>query len=153
MDSKTYLIKVLRIFLLVSLPMSLLIGLLLTLFMGFRPGVFLVSPLFGSLAGLFAGFHLTRELKRETLEINQQNKDSQKGLPWYEEAILEQLHAERYIESEKLGAKRIFVPQIRGQVMGGHIELEVQTYWITISGPRGFIRILASTLDIKKIFL
>lgn len=116
-------------------------------------GIFIVAPLIGTLMGLFAGFHLIRDLQPETLEINQQNKDSQKGLSWYEEMILEQLHAERYIEIERNGTKRIFSPPIRAQVMGGKIELDVQPYWITVTGPRGFVRILSSTLDLKKIFL
>jgi hypothetical protein len=153
MDSKTYLIKVFRIFLITSLPVTLVVALLLGLIIGFRPGLFIVAPLIGTLLGMFAGFHLTRDLKTESFEINQQNKDSQKGLSWYEEAILDQLRAERYIETEKNGNKRVFTPNIRAQVMGGNVELEVNTYWITVTGPRGFIRILASTLDIKKIFL
>ena len=153
MDSKAYLIKVARIFLIVSLSVTILVAGLLTLFFGFRMGIFIVAPLIGTLMGLFAGFHLIRDLQPETFEINQQNKDSQKGLSWYEEMILEQLHAERYIEIERNGTKRIFSPPIRAQVMGGKIELDVQPYWITVTGPRGFVRILSSTLDLKKIFL
>lgn len=153
MDSKTHLIKVLRIFLLTAIPLSVVISLLLGFFIGFRPGIFIVAPLISTLLGIFFGFHLTRDLKMETLEINQQNKDSRKGLSWYEEAILDQLRAERYSEIERLGPKRIFGPRDLGKVMGGNIELEVNTYWITVTGPRGFVRILASTLDIKKIFL
>ncbi len=153
MDSKTYLLKVGRIFLIVSLPATLVVASILTIIFGFRSGTFVVSPLIGTLLGLFAGFHLIRDLKIETLEINQQNKDSQKGLHWYEEAILEQLAVERYEEIEKKGNIRVFAPNIRAQVMGGNIEVDVQPYWITVTGPRGFVRILASTLDIKKIFL
>ena len=153
MDSKAHLIKVLRIFLFTAIPLSVVISLLLGLFIGFRLGIFIVAPLISSLLGIFFGFHLTRDLKMETLEINQQNKDSRKGLSWYEEAILDQLQAERYSEIERIGQKRIFGPRNLGKVMGGNIELEVNTYWITITGPRGFVRILASTLDIKKIFL
>lgn len=153
MDSKAYLIKVFRIFLISSVPVTLVVALLLGLFVGFRPGLFVVAPLIGTLVGIFCGFHLIRDLQTESFEINQQNKDSQKGLSWYEEMILDQLKAERYIEIGKEGNKRYFSPQIRAQIMGGNIELEVNPYWITVTGPRGFIRILASTLDIKKIFL
>jgi hypothetical protein len=37
--------------------------------------------------------------------------------------------------------------------MGGEIKVSWTPYAISIDGPRGFVRILSSVLDLNKIFL
>ncbi len=113
----------------------------------------MVGAILGALASLGLSFYLVRDLKRETLEINSGNKDPRKGLSWYHDEIAQYLHSQRYQEIKTQNSKRCFSPPIMGQHMGGVIELEADAYSITITGPRGFIRILASILEIKKIFL
>lgn len=123
------------------------------LFFGPWKAGLMVGTILGALASLGLSFYLVRDLKRETLEINSANKDPRKGLSWYHNEIAQYLHSQRYQEMKSSTSKRCFTPPIMGQHMGGVIELESDAYSITITGPRGFIRILASVLEIKKIFI
>ncbi len=103
------------------------------------------------MAGLMS-FYLTRELARETLEITAANKDRQKPLSWYQQEILSFLHSQRYQRLDDLEGEQVYSP--RGlQHMRGNVHLKIDAYSITLSGPKGVVRILASLLDLKKNFL
>ena len=113
----------------------------------------LVGAILGSLSAFGLSFFLVRDLKRETLEITSANKDSQKSMKWYEDEILSFLKAQRYKELTAINGVRQFVPRSMSEHMGGLVELESTTFSITLTAPRGTVRILASLLDLKKIFL
>lgn len=112
-----------------------------------------IGIIFGTLIAMFMSFHVSRDLTPETLEINMQNKDKLKGFSWYEREILNQLKAQRYKELEMIDGARVFEPRLLSQTMGGKIFIKVESWSILVTGPKGFIRILASILDIKKIFI
>ena len=107
----------------------------------------------GAMSSLGLSFYLVLYNKRETLEINTNNKDKQKGLQWYYDEILHYLHSSRYRELTQIDDVRVFEPPMLLQHMGGKVELKRDSYSITITGPRGVVRIIGSILDIQKIFL
>ncbi len=111
-----------------------------------------VASIFSSLVAFFMSMHLARELKDEVLEITSGTKDKMKSMKWYEDEILHQLKAQRYRELAPNDDWRIFEPRLLSQTMGGKVFLKVTTFEITLRGPRGFVRIMASLLDLKKIF-
>ena len=113
----------------------------------------MVGAILGSIGAFGLSFFLVRDLKRETLEITSANKDSQKSMKWYENEILSFLKAQRYKELTAINGVRQFIPRSMSQHMGGLVELECTTLSITLTAPRGTVRILASLLDLKKIFL
>lgn len=113
----------------------------------------MVGVIFGGIGAFGMSFFLVRDLKRETLEITSANKDSQKSMRWYEDEILSFLKAQRYKEHPAINGVRQFTPRSLSQHMGGLVELECTTFSITLTAPRGTVRILASLLDLKKIFL
>jgi hypothetical protein len=113
----------------------------------------LVGAVFGAIGAFGMSFFLVRDLKRETLEITSANKDSRKSMKWYEDEILSYLMSQRYKELTAINGVRQFTPRSMSQHMGGLVELESTTFSITLTAPRGTVRILASILDLKKIFL
>lgn len=137
------------IFLFAFLISFLIFGLMF----GTWPEAIKVALILGVLAASGISFYLVRDLKRETLEITSANKDSQKSMKWYEDEILSFLRAQRYEELPSHEGKRIFSPRAMTQHMGGIVEVSFSTLAITLTAPRGTVRILASLLDLKKIFL
>lgn len=111
-----------------------------------------VGAIFGSLVAFFMSVHVARDLKVETLEITSGTKDKMKPMSWYENEILSQLRGQRYREIPPQDDYRVFEPRLLSQTMGGNVYLKISAYEITLRGPRGFIRIVSSILDIKKIY-
>lgn len=143
-DNSEYLKKVLTLFLAIFIPIAI--------------GVSIVSSwqvglVFGGLLALFMSFHSGRSLSSETFEINSTNKDKMKGLSWYEEEIISHLHDLRYVLKVNERNLKIWEPSVRSRVMGGEVKMEVTPYAITVTGPRGVVRILKSILDLNKIFI
>jgi hypothetical protein len=133
-----------KYFLYVAVP----VGLVLTMIGNWKVGL-----VFGCLAGFFAAFHLGRSLQAETFEINASNKDRMKGLTWYQEEIAQHMRDLRYqLIVDETNLKE-WQPSPRARIMGGNFRMETTPYSITISGPRGVIRILKSILDLNKIFI
>jgi hypothetical protein len=128
--------------------LSLCIGLA---FMIFLPWQVALVP--GFIFILFAIFHQSKNLQSEVFEINSQNKDPQKGLYWYKEKIYQHLKELNYERKESLSDHEIWIPSPRARIMGGEVKITSTPYSITIEAPRGFIRILISILEIKKIFI
>lgn len=113
----------------------------------------MVGVVFAGLGAFGMSFYLVRDLSRETLTITSATKDKQRSMRWYEDEILSFLASQRYQELARDGATRVFEPRMLGQHMGGTVTLAASAYEITLTGPRGVVRILASLLDLKKIFL
>lgn len=115
----------------------------------------IVSPVFGALFGLFVAGHLERNMKRETLIINSNNKDPNKGLNFYLEEIKEYLFVMRYQQDQIFTQENYvtFSPRPRLKIMGGNVTIKKDPYEIEVEAPVGVIRILESQLDLKKIFL
>lgn len=111
-----------------------------------------VAGVFSTLVALFMSMHLARDLKEETLEVTSGTKDKMKSMKWYEDEILHQLRAQRYRELATMNEWRVFEPRLLSQTMGGLVYLKTSSFEITLRGPRGFVRIMASILDLKKIF-
>lgn len=112
-----------------------------------------VGLVFASIGAFGLSFYLVRDLSQETLSITSGTKDSQKSMRWYEDEILSFLASQRYRELAREGDARVFEPRMLGQHMGGPVRVTATSFEVTISGPRGIVRILASLLDLKKIFL
>jgi hypothetical protein len=107
-------------------------------------------------AGVFALFTssmVTRELEETTLEITPQMMDPQKGLQWYYQETLNLLLSLRYKALERTTEEEIFRPRDLYQLLGGKVYIVRTPYTLTVKGPRGFVKILSSTLDLSKIFL
>jgi hypothetical protein len=132
------------IFLAAGLPIALVMSIFLSLPVGL---------LFGSIFGLFMAMHLSRNLQTETFEITIQNKDHQKGFAFYEAEIISIMHDMRYELILDTKENKIWQPRPRARVMGGKFTMQVSPYSITITGPRGIVRIVTSMLDIQKIFI
>lgn len=143
-EDSSYRNKALTLFLAIFFP----IFLILTIFTSWKLGL-----LFGLLAGLFTSFQLARNLTRESFEINATNKDKTKGLKWYEDEIIAMMNDLRYQLIEDKNNVKVWQPRLRARVMGGEFKMEVTPYSITITGPRGMVRIVKSVLDLTKIFL
>ena len=143
-DNRAYLKKVMTLFLAIFIPIALGISLVAS---------WQVGIVFGGLIALFMSFHSGRSLTSETFEINSTNKDKMKGLSWYEEETISHLHDLRYILKVNERNLKVWEPSIRSRVMGGEVKMEVTPYSITITGPRGVVRILKSILDLNKIFI
>ena len=111
-----------------------------------------IASIFSTLVALFMSMHLARELKEELLEITSGTKDKMKSMKWYEDQILHQLRSQRYKELSPELEWRVFEPRLLSQTMGGKVYLKASSFEITLRGPRGFVRIMASLLDLKKIF-
>ncbi len=111
-----------------------------------------IAGIFSSLVAFFMSMHLARELKEELLEITSGTKDKMKSMKWYEDEILHQLRAQRYREMPPQQEWRVFEPRLLSQTMGGKVYLKTSSFEITLRGPRGFVRIMGSLLDLKKIF-
>lgn len=143
-DKHEYLKRVLMIFLATALPVAIVVSFFLSLQVGM---------VFGGIIGLFMAVHLGRNLQIESFEINTQNKDRQKGFAFYEEEIISIMRDMRYELLQDSREVKVWQPRVRGRVMGGEFKMEVTPYSLTISGPRGIVRIVTSMLDIQKIFI
>jgi hypothetical protein len=144
LENKEYLKKVLILFFAISLPIALAV----TIVSSWQVGL-----VFGGLSGLFMSFHLGRTLAAESFEINSSNKDRMKGLSWYEEEIISHLKDLRYYMKVDQRDLKVWEPSPYARTMGGEVKMEVTPYAITITGPRGVVRILKSILDLDKIFI
>ena len=154
MDISNYLKSVVKVLVLAFIPLFLALSSLFYLFFRRDPvSALKIGAIFGSLVAFFMSVHVGRDLKEETLEITSGNKDKMRSMSWYEQEILSQLNGQRYRELPRQDEHRIFEPRLLSQTMGGNVYLKVSAFEITLRGPRGFIRIIASILDIKKIYL
>ncbi len=111
----------------------------------------LISTIIATSFSIFASAHLGRELRSISFEINSVNKDPQKGLDYYYQGIQSQLIFYRYVLHEKNQELELYEQKGLGQIMGGKIYIKKTPYYITITAPVGFIKILASSLDLDRI--
>lgn len=135
------------------------------IFLGFISGFFLFVPIMwilypihkaliaaavvGFVYCLFVVGFMVRHLAIVEFEINAQNKDPEKGLRWYEEKILEQIHDMRYREYLSTGELRKFRPTGLYQVLESKIELRVSAYDISMKSSKMMRRILGDLVEIN----
>ena len=154
MDNRKYFLDVTKVFFLAFIALNVF---LTTLFFFLFRHDFIsslkIAAIFSTLVSFFMSVHVARDLKVELLEITSGNKDKMKPMSWYENEILAQLSGQRYREQPPQEGFRVFEPRLLSQTMGGNVYLKSSAFEITLRGPRGFIRIVASILDIKKIYL
>jgi hypothetical protein len=144
MSNEAYLKRVLKFFIWVTLVTASIIA----IFANWQVGL-----AFGALLGFFTSFHLGRAMTPETFEINASNKDKRRGLSWYEKEVMAHMHDLRYQLVSNQEHLKVWQPSPWARVMGGEFKMELTPYSITLTGPRGAVRIMKSILDIDKIFL
>lgn len=133
-------------------------------FLGFTSGFILFLPIMwvmypfqkaliaaavvGFIYSLFVIGFMVRQLTLVEFEINAQNKDPEKGLKWYEDRILGQIHDMRYREYLKVNEIRKFRPTGLYQVLESKIEVHVSAYDITIRCSKMMKRIISDLIEI-----
>lgn len=89
-----------------------------------------------------------RTLKSVTLEVNMNNKSSDKGMKWYEDRIRKQILDNGFQFFDKEDMAEVFKPRTLYKVYEPTIYLEVETYCITVKASRLMVRMIADYIEI-----
>ncbi len=120
---------------------------------GLVPGLLLVASAIGFFIALFACSHLERSLRESTLEINTSNKDPRLGLVHYLDETHQILTSLRYQVAHRDNDVFTYEPYARLKILSGPLQVVKSPYDLVITGPHGTLKILASQLGLKKIYL
>lgn len=110
--------------------------------------VVISSLIFGFIYGLFCMGFMQRKLKVVSFEINPENKDSNKGLAWYEEKIKEQIQDMRFRYSKTENGIEIYKPTGLYKVLESPVELEVTPYLINVKCTRMMRRVILDLVEL-----
>lgn len=134
---------------LITIGLCLLNGTaLLSMFMDFKLA-FIISGVFGFVFSLFALGFTQRVLRTVYFEINSKNKDSQKGLNWYEERIRTQVFDMGFQLLSKEGGVEKYNPRALYRVYEPAMTIEVTPFYIGINASRLMIRLISSYIEIE----
>jgi hypothetical protein len=117
---------------------------------GSTEAAWLVSLIISGVFALFSATNIAREMSEMSFEINSSNKDPQKGLSLYVEETKNLLLRLRFEIEKEASEEIIFRPKGLLQVMNGKIYIKITPYFIVITGPKGIVKILLSSLDLTK---